>query len=153
MTSPIKAYQIMYAHRLVVCCPYYSANLEWFVDLSLYSPNNLKNSLCRFLQDKIISMSQKLWLAKPCGLANQKLCYIQNAANYRKIWRTRLKTLWRMVGEYGPGLFIATGSRVLFLYVWGLDSSCWKDDRSFGLSTNFHKFHKFPRPHTTQLQL
>ena len=34
-----------------------------------------------------------------CGLANQKLCYIQ----IYKFWRKRHKMVLRMVGEYRPG--------------------------------------------------
>ena len=41
-------------------------------------------------------------MAKPYGLANQKLCYIQTLLTiYIKIWRNRLKTFRRLVGEYG----------------------------------------------------
>ena len=41
-------------------------------------------------------------MAKPYGLANQNLCYIQMLLNVEKTWRTRLRTFLRMVGEYGP---------------------------------------------------
>ena len=41
-------------------------------------------------------------LGKPYGLANQKLCYIQMLLNIENIWRARLRTFWRMVGQYGP---------------------------------------------------
>ena len=31
-----------------------------------------------------------------------KVVFHSNASKYRKIWRTRLRMYWRMVGEYGP---------------------------------------------------
>ena len=41
----------------------------------------LKNILCLFLQDLQTVMKHNFWLAKPYGLANQKLCYIQMLLN------------------------------------------------------------------------
>ena len=42
-----------------------------------YSPLILKNILCLFLQNLRIGVQHNFWLGKPCGLAKQKLCYIQ----------------------------------------------------------------------------
>ena len=44
-------------------------------------------------------MLHNFWLAKPYGLANQKLCYIKNYLSLGK----RQQMLLRMVGEYVPG--------------------------------------------------
>ena len=41
-------------------------------------------------------------MAKPYGLAKQKLCYIQIYIT----WRRRQKMFLRMIGEYGPRLQI-----------------------------------------------
>ena len=43
-------------------------------------------------------MQHNFLLAKPYGLANQKLCYIPICNS----WRKRQRILLRMVGEYGP---------------------------------------------------
>ena len=52
--------------------------------LCLYSPTILKNILFLFLQDLQIGMLHNFWLAKPYGLANQKLCHIQMLLNMKK---------------------------------------------------------------------
>ena len=36
-----------------------------------------------------------------------------NAAKYRKIWRTRLRSFWRMVGENGPRLHVLCSLSVI----------------------------------------
>ena len=64
-------------------------------DLNPYSPTILKNILCFFLQHLQVRMQHNFGLAKPYGLTNQKLCYIQmllNASRYRKIWRIKQRT-------------------------------------------------------------
>ena len=60
--------------------PYFKA----FRNQGPYSPTVLKNILCLFLQDLWIWMQDNFWLAKPYGLANQKLCYIQMQLNIEK---------------------------------------------------------------------
>ena len=54
-------------------------------------------------------MQHNFWLAKPYGLANQKLCYSQiwNKDLGEKEW-----TLWKMVDEYGPGSMTVSGIRL-----------------------------------------
>ena len=47
------------------------------------------------------------WLAKPYGLANQKLCYIQ----IYKSWRKRQRTFLEMFGEYEPWSLVLTLSQ------------------------------------------
>ena len=45
------------------------------------------------------------WLnltANPYGLANLKLCYIQMLLDIEKVYKSRLRTVLRMVGKYGP---------------------------------------------------
>ena len=43
-------------------------------------------------------MLHNFWLAKPYGLANKKLCYIQIG----KFWRKDKECSWEWFGEYGP---------------------------------------------------
>ena len=42
-------------------------------------------------------MQHKFWLAKPYGLANQQLCYIQ----IHRIWR-QIRIFFRILGENEP---------------------------------------------------
>ena len=48
------------------------------------SPTILKKILCLSHQDFVIWKLHNFWLAKPHGLANQKLCYIQMLLNEEK---------------------------------------------------------------------
>ena len=68
---------------------------------SVFTNNSLERSLSYspdFSIFRSIWMKHNFWLAKPYGLANQKLCYIQIC----KSWRQRQRMFLRMVGEYGP---------------------------------------------------
>ena len=68
---------------------------------SVFTNHSLERSLSYspdFSIFRSIWMKHNFWLAKPYGLANQKLCYIQSY----KSWRKRQRMFLRIVGEYGP---------------------------------------------------
>ena len=77
-----------------------------FTNLSLerslsYSPD--------FSIFRSIWMKHNFWLAKPYGLANQKLCYIQSYKSLRK----RQRMFLRIVGEYGPWFLLVCSISLL----------------------------------------
>ena len=80
------------------------ANIDALI-LGPYSPTVLKKILCLILQDCVNLNVTQLLIGQTVWFGQSEVVLHSNAAKYSKIWRTRQRTLLRMVGEYGPWLF------------------------------------------------
>ena len=63
------------------------------VDLLQIHKKKHSQELCLFLQDLQIWMQYNFQLAKPYGLANQKLCYIQTLLNIENFGEKKTKNV------------------------------------------------------------
>ena len=69
-----------------------------------FLPTILKNILCRFLPNLQIRIWHNFWLAKPYGLANQKLCLIPIYHWSKRKTQTTFNTSWEFGKTEGPYL-------------------------------------------------
>ena len=79
-----------------------SKSSSWELDQGPYSPTVLKKILCLILQDCVNLNVTQLLIGQTVWFGQSEVVLHSNAAKYSKIWRTRQRTLLRMVGEYGP---------------------------------------------------
>ena len=85
--------------------------------LSPYSPNHSQEHSLSFFS-KFENYSTSKWL-------NHMVVFLSNVSKYRKIWRTRLRMLFRMIGKCGPWSVPLCGTGSCNAFNWSPSDKFW----------------------------